>query len=283
MVILRKNINIKVGQPVLIVPIGDVHYNTKDCDKERFHNLIHWLSDKDNKGYKIIIIGMGDYTDPLSSSERASLLSAKEGVGLHASTLEQLDDLAETLAQQFKSAILPVSNSIIGLLEGHHYMVFSKHSHYRNLTTTEYLSKQINAMYLGQDALIKLQFPHGQEFRIFATHGRGNAPTPGGRLNKRLNMNKVISDAHLYLMGHDHSKLAYPQDSFVRGPRKLPQSLKQYYCGTGAFLRAYRLDSPDSTYAEEALMPPSNLGVIMCHLELEKLNSHYRIDYHVSV
>lgn len=283
MIILRKTVNVKVDQPILIVPIGDVHYNTRDCDKDRFHSLIRWLSNKDNQGYKIIIIGMGDYTDPLSSSERASLLSAKEGVGLHASTLEQLDDMAETLAQQFRSAILPVSNSILGLLEGHHYMVFSKHSQYRNLTTTEYLSKQIGTIYLGQDALIKLKLPHDQEFRIFATHGRGSVATPGGRLNKRLNMNRVISDAHLYLMGHDHCKLAYPQDSFVKGARKLPQKLKQYYCGTGAFLQAYRLDSPDSTYAEEALMPPSNLGVVMCSLRLEKHGSQYRLDYHVSV
>src|SRR3990167_2990766 len=269
MVIIRKTLKVKVDQPALIVPIGDVHYNTNDCDKDRFHKLILWLSNKEKAGYKIIVIGMGDYTDPLSSSERASLLSAKEGVGLHASTLEQLDDMAETLMQQFKSAILPIGNSIIGFLEGHHYMVFSKHSKYRNLTTTEYLSKQLNTTYLGQDAYIKLQFPHEQEFRIFATHGRGSSTTPGGRLNKRLNMNKVISDAHLYLMGHDHSKLSYPQDSYIRGPRKLPATIKQYYCGTGAFLRAYRLDSPHSTYAEEALLPPSNLGVIICHVTLE--------------
>ena len=162
-------------------------------------------------------------------------------------------------------------------------MVFSKHSKYRNWTSTEYLADQLDTMYFGQDVCIKLQFPHGAEFRIFATHGHGNASTPGGRLNKRLSMNKVISDAHLYLMGHDHCKLAYPQDNFVRGPRTMPHALKQYYCGTGAFLKAYRLNSVDSTYAEDALMPPSNLGVIMCHLVLEKRGSQYRLDYHVSI
>jgi hypothetical protein len=283
MIILNRKIPLKIDEPLIIVPFGDIHHDVLDCDRDRFDSLIQWLIEKKKDKHRIALLGMGDYIDSFSTSERDALVGAKGGSGLHDSSLEMLDRALIERTEELYQKLYPLKDDIIGLLEGHHYGVFSRRSDdWKGKTTTEFLCYLLGVPYLGLDADIMVDTCPLTALRIYATHGYGSGKTPGGRLNKRVHMRDTVGDAHLYLMGHDHVKMAYSQTVFVRNARNEETELKQYFCATGSFLKTYRFGSAQGTYIETGA-PPADLGVIMCNVRLEKRYGKARLDYHVSV
>ena len=63
MIVFQNTVKLSEGRRLLLVPIGDIHYNVKDCDKPRFHRLIAWLLEREEAGDVVRIVGLGDYTD----------------------------------------------------------------------------------------------------------------------------------------------------------------------------------------------------------------------------
>ncbi len=282
---IRKTIPIKLkeGQICWIAPFNDVHYNTEECDKFRFRRYIKWGAEKLVKGDRLVGIGLGDYDDSISPSERASVVSAKGGYGYHDTTLKQMDAAAKNFTDTFAAVLAPWKGNIAGLLEGHHFMVFSAlaKDNLRSLTTTEYLCRLMDTDYLGKLAHVTLDFGHGLHLKILATHGYGGARTPGARVTKRVRMSEVAR-AHLYLMGHDNEKVAKSQNilDMVDGHYI---AVPQMYCGTGSFQRSYPIDSSVGGYVEELLLPPSDLGPVVTEVELEKRNGRWRLECRTSL
>src|SRR3990167_5264417 len=112
------NYNLKPGQSLWIAPFNDIHYNTDECDKERFHRYIQWGTKRKAAGDKLVGIGLGDYNDTLSPSERAAVVSAKGGYGFHETTLREIDKLVEGQTLTFSKAVWAWKGDIAMLLEG---------------------------------------------------------------------------------------------------------------------------------------------------------------------
>lgn len=277
---------IKDSQTVWVAPFNDIHYNTDECDKERFHRYIKWGEDKLNKGDKLIGIGLGDYNDILSPSERASIVSAKGGYGLHETSLQQIDKWIEAMTLEFAKAMKPWSNKdgITMLLEGHHYMCYSmmsKNKSIRGSSNTEHLCSLLGATYGGQLGIIDLNFGQGLHLVIVATHGYGGARTPGARVIKRVRMNEVY-EGDLYLMAHDNTKMAI-SDNVLKHVGGKYVARKRTYCGVGSFQRAYPDKTPSGGYVEAIMLPPSDLGAVITSVKREKRDGKYRLDWHTSV
>lgn len=278
--------NITPKQTVWVAPFNDIHYNTDECDKDRFHRYIEWGAKKLKAGDKLIGIGLGDYNDILSPSERAALTSAKGGYGLHETSLVQIDRWIEQITLQFAAAMEPWSSKdgVAMLLEGHHYMCYSmmaKNRGIRGSSNTEHLCKLLNCTYGGQLGIVELNFGEGLRLVIVSTHGYGGARTPGSRVIKRVRMNEVY-EGDLYLMAHDNTKMAISDNVLSHKGGKYV-TRKRTYCGTGSFQRAYPDNEASGGYVEAIMLPPSDLGAVVTSIRKEKRDGKWRLDWHTSV
>lgn len=279
MIRFTKSIKLKEGITYWIAPFGDVHYNTDECDKDRFHLFIEWLANHIKQGNDVGLIGVGDYNDALSPSERASLVAAKGGYGLHDTSLKTLDKTAEEMSDTFYNVVKPLRGHFLGLLDGHHFMTFSgiARQSIRGRTNTEYLCDKLGCPYLGVGmGWIELDFGYGFQLKIMASHGYGGARTAGARVIKRVRMAEVAR-ADIYLMGHDDEKMAKESQvlDFVDGKY---ESREQVFIATGSFQRGYPLGISGG-YVEQLLLPPCGLGTVLVGVELEKRKGRYHMHH----
>ena len=284
---IRVDYDLKPGQSLFVAPFNDIHYNTEECDRDRFHRYIEWGVKQIKAGNQILGIGLGDYNDMFSPSERASVVSAKGGYGLHETTLKELDKLYEKQITAFAKAIMPWRNYVRMLLEGHHYACYSGYHSYkpmRSKSTTEHLVKLLgpNCKYGGQLGIVDANFGHGLRLRIVATHGYGGARTPGSRVIKRVRMNEVY-EGDLYLMAHDNTKMAISDNVLSHTAGGKFVSRKRTYCGVGSFQKAYPDNNPSGGYVEAIMLPPSDLGAVITEVRVENRKGKWRLDWHTSV
>jgi hypothetical protein len=274
------------GSEVIVCPFNDIHYNTEECDKERFLRYISWGAKEIKKGNHLVGIGLGDYNDILSPSERAAVGSAKGGYGLHETSLQQIDKWIEGITLDFVKAIEPWKGHVRMLLEGHHYMCYSMVARgglkkYRGQSNTEHISNLMDCTYGGQLGIVDLNFGAGLRLVIVATHGYGGARTPGARVIKRVRMNEVY-EGDLYLMAHDNTKMAI-SDNVLKHVEGKYVARKRTYCGVGSFQRAYPDNEPSGGYVEAIMLPPSDLGAVITRIRKEKRGGKWRLDWHTSV
>jgi hypothetical protein len=78
-------------------------------------------------------------------------------------------------------------------------------------------------------------------------------------LKKRMDLARIVPDAHVYVMGHDHELLAKAQDFVSYDAAGKLIAYKQYFVASGSFLRGYDTDGR-VTYAEAGYYPPASLG-----------------------
>lgn len=282
---IKLNYNLKEGQSLFIAPFNDIHYNTEECDKYRFHRYIEWGARQLKRGNLLCGIGLGDYNDTLSPSERASLVSAKGGYGMHETTLKEFDKLYERQTLGFSEVMQPWKGSIKMLLEGHHYSCYSGYYHNKPMkskTTTEHLCALLGAVYGGQLGILDLQFGHGLRLIVVATHGYGGARTPGARVIKRVRMNEVY-EGDLYLMAHDNTKMAISDNVLKHLPNGKFVARKRTYCGVGSFQKAYPDNEANGGYVEAIMLPPSDLGAVITEVKVENRGGKWRLDWHTSV
>jgi len=267
------------NEPYYLLPIGDIHRFAPLCDEERYLDYLEWVKTKKRK----LILGMGDYDDLASTSERM-ILSNKN---LHESTIETLDDFYKSQTDKFIEEWKPFKDDVIGLVEGNHYAELVG-----GFTSTQYMSSQLSCKYLGVSSFIRLSFRQKNrnaksKVDIWVHHGKGASKKVGGSLNRVEDM-AMAADADIYLMGHDHKKSA----AFITqmklgqggGHLKLRQS-KKLLARTGSFLQSY-VDNKKS-YIADACMSPSDLGSIKIELTprqtAKKDGGLDYIDIHVSI
>lgn len=280
----KENFNLKEGQTIYICPFNDIHYNTKECDRERFHRYIEWGVKQLKKGDLIYGIGLGDYNDYESPSERAATVSAKGGYGKHETTLRQLDELIEEITLKFAKVMEPWKGHIGGLQEGHHYACYSAffRKNYRGASNTEHLCDVLGTTYMGNLGVYDLHLGDGCRYIVVGAHGYGGARTPGARVIKRVRMNEVV-EGDLYLMAHDNTKMAISDNVLSYTAAGKYVARKRTYCGTGSFQKAYPDGEANGGYVEAVLLPPSDLGAVITAVKKEKRGGVWRIDHHTSV
>jgi hypothetical protein len=240
-----------------LIPFGDIHRDAQLCDSDKWLSFIEWARRKKDNYY----LGMGDYSDFLSTSERKHLNQA----GLHESTSKTIDDLILSQTNRFYNEIKFMKGRLIGLLEGNHYGVLQN-----GTTTTQYLCSLLGCKYLGISSFVRLGFSLGNKrasVDIWANHGKGASRMVGGSLNTVQQMTEV-AEADVFLMGHDHKKSIATKTKLVltgNGDNITLNHKKILFGRTGSFLVGYKSDV--DSYVAGRCLPPTDLGVLRIYMK----------------
>lgn len=270
-------IDLKPDQELLFIPIGDIQYGTDECDVERLQRLVAWCVKQQKKGKLVRLVGLGDYLDMESPSERKKISD------IHETTLKSLDELALRYLKELFAILEPLKGCFLTLLTGHHKHDFSsnkKTGGWGGKSSDEWLAKYLGCDYGGDGhALFRMLFPHDTHLTVGAWHGTGGGQTAGWRVNKRIRQGDIYPNADIVIQGHDNAKLAYPRSGvdYDRG------YVKRLAVGSGSFQRAYLDGDTQAGYAERWGLVPADLGVTIMTIAIEKRDGKWRVDYHASV
>jgi hypothetical protein len=246
------------GQTFHIIPFGDVHRDSP------MHAYDHWQDDlaEWRKMKDCLFIGLGDYTDFLSTSERVRLRS---GDGMHESTDSTLDVLAKKQIKLLAKEMEFMRGKLIGLVNGNHYYQFKD-----GTTGDHMLANELGTEFLGVACFVRIVFfwpgkAHSAlSLDIFCHHGAGSGQKPHTSLGAVARMAEW-ADADIVLQGHDHKRGVLPLNPILtlssnrNGPLKVKE--RSRWAGrTGSYLKAY-IDG-EAGYNVDAGRGPCSLGHI---------------------
>jgi hypothetical protein len=254
-------INVKsLKDTIYLVPFGDIHYGAPLCAEDKYRQFMDWGKGNPNVYY----LGMGDYTDLASASERERLKS-----GLHDSTVDTLEAMYMSLLEKYALTLEHTRGKLIGLLEGNHHYRFMDGS-----TSTNRLCSMLDTTFLGCTSFIRVVLKCGgaeTKLDIFANHGQGgSARLAGGSIN-RVQYMAEMADADIYLMGHDHKRGVLPDTRLLLKDNKgalTVQERQVMYARTGSFLKCYV--SGKGSYIVDTCKKPADLGGIKIGLRLRR-------------
>jgi hypothetical protein len=268
----------KLNETISLLPFGDVHRDSPLCHVEKWKDFLSWAKSKKRALY----LGMGDYNDLGSTTERNILLNP----ALHESSKKSLEDLYKNNTDRFAKEIGFMNGRLIGLIEGNHFSMLSN-----GTTTTQRLADKLDTKYLGCMSIIRLSFKYGYKrasVDIVAHHGRGAGRLLGSSLNKVQQMAEAVN-GNIYLMGDDHKKLTgmctklEVQDD-KKGGLKLHHK-KQIFLRTGSFLKGY--EDGQVSYVADGMMNPTDLGTVKVELtprrDYKNGEDLFYIDLHASI
>jgi len=255
--------------PYVVIPLGDIQWTGKKGNIALEH-----LKRTVARGVEMNAwwVGMGDYTDFASPSNRQRLRAA----ALYDTAEEVIDDKAIDLVHQLYEEVLkPTKGRWLGMLAGHHFAEL-RHGD----TTDMRLCQMLDAPFLGDSAFIRLVFyipgprKYGQRLPVtfWAHHGHGGGQKAYAPLMKLEN--QVLpywEGADVFLMGHTTKMATEPinrvSPCWNPGRRGEPElsHRKVMLVGTGGFSKAYveramQGQIPRGGYAEKQMMSPAVIG-----------------------
>lgn len=204
---------------------------------------------------------MGDYTDGISTSERAILGD------MHDTTKETMRNTYKGVAKTLTNELSFMKGRIVGMLGGNHFFEFES-----GTTTDHVLAHNLNAKYLGVCGFVRINVEFGEVKKgqdrgyldIFAHHGKGGGTLVGSTVNA-IDKMQATADADFYLMGHTHGKATLPATPKLKliANKRGGVSVRErtpWLGRTGSFLKAY--EPGKKSYNVDAGRSPCALGWI---------------------
>jgi len=253
----RVEIEVEANKPFKLIPFGDVHRDSDMHAHERWKEFLDYGKEQKNA----VFLGMGDYTDGVSTSERIVLSDSN----IHDTTKQTLSNVYKGVTQTLVNELSFMRGRVIGMLGGNHYFSFENGD-----TTDHILAAALNTKFLGVCSFIRLSVKFkGRQTRssldIFAHHGKGGGSLPGSTFNTLEKMS-TTAVADFYLMGHDHKKGCIPSTprlALTCTGKNAELNVRErvpWLGRTGSFLKAY--ENGRVSYNVDAARSPSTLGWI---------------------
>lgn len=250
--------NWQTTDKLTILPFGDVHFDSPSFCRNTWDEFTdHARSLPQNR---VLYIGMGDYLDGYSTSERMVLGDAR----LHESSVARHDADAMRRLEKFAKEIEFMRGKLV-MLGGNHFYQFGSGVNHGD----ERLAGMLDAVYLGACAFLRVVFRRrfaSCALDLFLHHGKGGGGKKAtGKFHAVEDM-AGFADADIYLMGDNHARGCFPLNDRLRlvspsSTSPLRVKAKRSWVGrTGAFLKSY--EPGNRNYVVDACMSPSNLGWI---------------------
>ncbi|KKN67771.1 hypothetical protein LCGC14_0458040 [marine sediment metagenome] len=257
---LRRTPNLPY-KAITLMPIGDVQLGAEGADLDRLKRHIDYGLE-----HNAYFLGMGDYVDVASPSNRAKIRAA----GLYDSVMEALEAAAEKAIGEFLEAVKGTEGRWLGILEGHHFYDFADGTTSDTRIALALSTPQFTCHHLGTSALVRIPFVRGGRTAcsttIWCHHGQGGGQTTGAILNK-LERQVGNFEADIYLMGHYTKEVSERKSriSLSRGPDPHLIHKTIYLASTGGFHRGYLHKNrtglvPRGSYVEQGMFSPATLG-----------------------
>lgn len=234
----------KYNEPITLWASGDWHYNSPNCDKEKFDEFIE-------EAQGDYLVGLGDYLDSISTSER----KAFRAMSLHDSTVRTLEELYRSHVDDVASKLKGIK--VLGLCGGNHFYEFPT-----GVTTDHLLCEKLKAKYLGVNCLLRLILrydkKHAHVVDIVMHHGKSGT-TLGSGITQLVKMANNFH-CHIVLQGHNHQIEAGYKNRLCLTSNHILENRKILLGRTGSFLKAYEDGNP--SYAVDAGYDPASLGAL---------------------
>lgn len=259
-----------VRSPKLVIaPLGDIQFSGALGSTAQDHLRRHIDRAMTLNAW---FLGMGDYIDFASPSNRARLKSA----GLYDTAEEVLEDAAGGLVDAvFEQFLKSTTGRWIGLLEGHHFF------EYGGRTSDMLLAERLKTRHLGTSCYVNIQ---PCNVTLWAHHGQGGGVLPSASVNKLYHVAAGLEGADVYLMGHSTklatSRLSRPYPVWKPRPKFIHRDI--HLVNTGGFSKSNvvghrRGGIPRGDYAEAAMMTPSPLSAPLIHIDTRATRLEDRI------
>ena len=272
-------------KPLMVAPIGDIQWNgdPHEIALERLRE--HIIRALDQGAW---FLGMGDYIDFMSPSNRARLNSAD----FYDGPMKTLDDVALHLTTEVFNILAPTKGRWLGLLEGHHFYRLQS-----GITTDMKLAEMLGTRFLGSSAFVRLMFADNRprlSADIWCHHGMGQGKAHAPIM--KLESLSPYWEADIFMIGH-MTKMAsapinrcYPEFRGPSGEGHLRHK-KIQLVGTGGWSKGYiegvkQGQVPRGGYVERKMLNPVCLGAPLVRLvprESDKTETRYSIDITVEV
>jgi hypothetical protein len=242
---------------VTICPLGDIQWagDREDIAYDHLQEHIAWCLSQPNP----LFVGMGDYIDFASPSNREALAQARTydtaKKVIAGATNALVDDV-------FEKVLKPTAGRWLGLVEGHHHFRTKEGEH-----SDAYLARKLRTRFLEEMGVVNLKFGRAGSLNIVVFHGEGQSVFPWGPLVKLYRIAPNFNAA-LFLMGHQ-TKKAVGEFDFIDA--EFPEDAKPYLAhktrhlvGTGGWGKGYIDGRP--TYVSRNLYNPVALGQPIVHV-----------------
>ncbi len=250
---------------LLLAPIGDIQYGAQGCDVDKLQRHLDYGIEH---GWSFL--GMGDYLDHFSNSNRQALRHAQ--VNLYESAAELLDEAVDRRIDELVDEVLDASRGRwLGALQGDHEYTFLDGTH-----SDQRIAQRLGCPFLGTAAITNVYVGDCPvPLRVWGTHGRGASSSSTGKTAHLERMLQTF-DADVYLMAHSHLKYGYTLDRLKtvtvgKGKTKRQKLVHETKALgiTGSWLNGYQQDSksptgfPQGGYVERGAMRPIPTGGLL--------------------
>ena len=251
--------NTRNDHPLTLAFIGDIQWIGKP-ELIAYNHFKDYLVEANQKD--AMYIGMGDYTDFASPSNRKALA----GSGLYDTAKDVIRTAAKTVVDGLYADLLsPTTGRWLAMLEGHHYLQLE------GQTTDQYLAELLGAPFAGTCCNLHLEFSHGKHtgsIDVWLHHGPARmVQNPANYLQTKV---FPYWDAHIFAMGHvpkiESKVLDRVYTVYTKGVGRL-QHREVRVIGTGGWAKAYIEGTLRGDYAEQAMYSPASLGAPMVEIE----------------
>jgi hypothetical protein len=244
---------------IVVAPLGDIQWAGRR-EHIAYRQLQEHIAEAVER--KAWFIGMGDYVDFASPSNRQRLRAA----ALYDTAEQVISDKARDLTDELYEELLkPTRGRWLGLLEGHHWAHLLTGE-----TTDQHLAGKLRAPFLGTSAYVGLAFSTTSGTRtvtIWAHHGAGGGQKIHAPVLKLENL-ATSWDADIMLIAHMTKRAAgvlqrcYP----VWGTGTPTIRYREIHLvGCGGWLKGYEErarqgTTPRGGYVEQKMLTPVALG-----------------------
>lgn len=251
---------------ITIAPLGDIQWSGEKgpTAQERLKRHIGWCLEQD-----AYFVGLGDYIDALSPSNRARLQSANLYDTAKQIIWDKALELTETVYEKF---LKDTKGRWLGKVEGHHFYEFDGEH------TDEILANKLKAPFLGTSAFIRIP---SFDVTLWVHHGAGGGVLPGPGLNRLYHVAAGLQGADIYMMGHNTkiatTRLSRPYP--IWGKKNSEHRLEHrdiWLVNCGGFSKSNIVGHcllcgrPRGDYAEQGLMTPSPLTAPLIHIDMDR-------------
>jgi hypothetical protein len=270
--VVIKELEISKDNPVIFVPLSDIHIGHADFDKKYFEDTVAWIKKK-----KAVTCFVGDMIDAIGIHDRRF-----EPKSIDPFFLPYLDNLFQKQVEVFLDLVSSIKDQILWVMTGNHETTIKK---YKTYDAIERIAKALEVPILTDPGFTGLRFNvHGGicNLKMWASHGCFlGGRYVGGKVNRLKQMAEFFPGCDIYLAGHTHDKWVNEGHQVQLSKNLKIVEKRCYFANTGAFMRTYQEKNSD-TWASRSAFAPQVPGVCRFdfYLKRRKADGVRYIDIH---